>query len=264
MRVHVLQHVPFEGLGSIAAWLRQKNASITWTRFFEASVLPSLDDLDLVIALGGPMSVNDEDLLPWLRAEKRFVADAIRADKAVLGICLGAQLIASALGASVYPGAHKEIGWFPVRAQRGGAGDFSFPESVLAFHWHGETFDLPANARLLASSDACHHQAFQVGERILALQFHLETTSESAAALIAHCGEELLAQRFVQTETQLRAVPASSYQSINALMSEVLEYLVRVEDFETPAATLPRAASGGEYGERPARQRRRRSGWRFR
>ena len=227
MHVHVLQHVPFEGLGSIEAWLRQKRASISWTRFFEADILPPLDTVDLIIALGGPMSVNDESELPWLVDEKRFIAAAIELGKPVLGICLGAQLIANALGSRVTPGPKKEIGWFPVRAEMSAAGSFAFPTSTLAFHWHGETFDLPPRALHLASSEACRHQAFQVGKRVLALQFHLETTPESVDALIAHCGNELVAQRFVQTEAALRGVPTSSYEGINTLMADVLEYLTR-------------------------------------
>jgi len=100
MDVHILQHVPFEGIGSIADWLSRRGATVTSTRFFETPQLPVLADIDLVIALGGPMSVNDEEQLPWLRSEKHFVAEAIAKGKAVLGICLGAQLIASALGAN--------------------------------------------------------------------------------------------------------------------------------------------------------------------
>lgn len=225
MRVHVLQHVPFEGLGSIAAWLQQKNAALTWSRLFEANVLPSLETVDFIIALGGPMSVNDEHQFPWLRDEKRFIAAAIKAGKAVLGICLGAQLIANALGARVYSTPEKEIGWFPVCAEAGSEASFGFPGSTLAFHWHGETFDLPPDAVHLASSEACRHQAFQLGKRVLALQFHLETTSESAVGLIAHCGHELVAQRFIQSEALLLATPASCYQGVNALMADVLEYL---------------------------------------
>lgn len=227
MRVHVLQHVPFEGLGSIAEWLEQKDASINWSCLFEASVFPPLNTIDFIIALGGPMSVNDEHQFPWLREEKRFIAAAIQAGKAVLGICLGAQLIANALGARVYPGREKEIGWFPVCVEAGSEASFGFPTSTLAFHWHGETFDLPPDAVHLASSEACRHQAFQLGERVLAFQFHLETTPESAAALIAHCGHELVVQRFVQSAAELLSTPASCYRGINALMADALDYLTR-------------------------------------
>jgi len=139
MHVHILHHVPFEGLGSIADWLSRRGDSVTDTRFFETPQLPVLADIDLVIALGGPMSVNDEEQLPWLQCEKHFVTEAIANGKAVLGICLGAQLIASALGARVYPAANQEIGWFPVFAEPVVPGAFVFPARTEVFHWHGET-----------------------------------------------------------------------------------------------------------------------------
>lgn len=227
MHVHVLQHVPFEGLGSIEAWLSHRRARVTYTRFFESPHLPALADIDFIIALGGPMSVNDEEQLPWLREEKHFVADAIASNKAVLGICLGSQLIASALGSRIYPATEKEIGWFPVFAEPAVPGTFVFPESAKVFHWHGETFDLPTGAVHLASSAACRNQAFQIGERVIGLQFHLETTSESAEAIISNCANELLAQRYIQTEPALRGVPVANYAGINSLMTKILDYLVR-------------------------------------
>lgn len=227
MRAHILQHVPFEGIGSIEHWLNGRGASVGWTRFFESTELPALETLDLIIALGGPMSVNDEADLPWLRTEKRFIAAAIEARKAVLGICLGAQLIASALGAPVYPNTEKEIGWFPIAAEPHRPGCFRFPDTVQVFHWHGETFALPAGATRLASSAVCSNQAFQIGTRVLGLQFHLETTPESADAIISNCNHDLVPERFIQTESALRATPPSAYREINFLMNDVLEYLVR-------------------------------------
>jgi GMP synthase-like glutamine amidotransferase len=237
MQVHVLQHVPFEGLGSIEAWLTQRKARVGFTRFYEsAAQLPPLTDIDLIIALGGPMSVNDEEHLPWLRQEKRFIAEAIAGNKAVLGICLGAQLIASALGARVYPGPEREIGWFPISAEPAVAGTFTFPARAKVFHWHGETFDLPTGAGRLASSAACRNQAFQIGARVIGLQFHLETTPESAAAILAHCADELLENRpYIQTEPVLQAVPATDYAGINRLMAELLAYLVRDVEANRPA-----------------------------
>lgn len=225
MHVHVLQHVPFEGLGSIEAWLQQRNMSISYTRLYESDNFPPLSGIDLIIALGGPMSVNDEAALPWLRAEKRFIADAIADNKAVLGICLGSQLIANALGARVYPAAEKEIGWFPIFAEPAMLDALAFPATAEVFHWHGETFDLPSGAVLLASSTACRHQAFQYGTRVIGLQFHLETTPDSADAIIRHCADELVPQRFVQSEAELRNAGPGQYVEINALMAAILEHL---------------------------------------
>lgn len=231
MKTHVLQHVPFEGLGSIHAWLDARNARLSTTSFFEESwSLPAVDELDLLIVMGGPMSVNDEEVYPWLKDEKRFILEAIRANVPVLGICLGAQLIASALGARVYPGPQKEIGWFTVRAVETNDTAFPFPESVTPFHWHGETFDLPPGAAHLAESDACKHQAFQIGAKVIGLQFHLETTPESADALITHCRHEITPGPFVQDETTILAAPQNRYATIHGLMRRLLHYLTEGVD----------------------------------
>lgn len=227
MYVHVLQHVPFEGLGSIAAWLAQHDAVVTYTRFFESAVLPDPAAIDFVIALGGPMSVIDEQDLPWLVVEKAFVRACVAANKPVLGICLGAQLIASAHGARVYPGPQKEIGWFPIEATPTPVGAFAFPANAMVFHWHGETFDLPEGAIRLARSAACENQAFQLGSRVIGLQFHLETTAAAADAILAHCRDELVDGTYIQSEAAMRGVAPSTYAAINALMADVLSYLTR-------------------------------------
>jgi GMP synthase-like glutamine amidotransferase len=226
MRAHYLQHVPFEGLGSIEAWLRTRGATLTGTRLFLGEPLPNAGHIDLLVAMGGPMSVNDEIELPWLRSEKQFIRDEIARGTAVLGICLGAQLIASALGASVYRNKAKEIGWFPIQAVPTPAGAFKFPAHCNVFHWHGETFDLPAGALRLARSPACDNQAFQLNRNVIALQFHLETTPASANALIEHCQDDLIPGPFVQSAAELRAAPVSHYTVINSLMNNVLAYVV--------------------------------------
>jgi len=227
VKVHVLQHVPFEDIGSIAPWLEAHRAHVSYTRFFDDPALPQLNGLDLLIAMGGPMSVNDESTLPWLLSEKRFVRDAVERGIAVLGVCLGAQLIASALGARVYRNSQKEIGWFPIEATPSTTKTFRFPEKCIVFHWHGETFDLPSGAVRLAKSAICENQAFQIAQHVIGLQFHLETTPESARALLDNCGDELVPGPYVQTESDLREVPSAAYVEINSLMSEVLAYLAR-------------------------------------
>ena len=227
MRAHYLQHVPFEGLGSIESWLQAAGYEITNTRFFESVSLPDVNEVDLLIAMGGPMSVNDEGEFPWLAPEKQFIRDAIRLGKSVLGVCLGAQLIASALGARIYPNPRKEIGWFPIEAIRNPPGVFSFPEKCTVFHWHGETFDLPTGAKRLARSVACENQAFQIGQNVIGLQFHLETTPEAADLIIRNCRSELVDGTHIQTEQAMHAVPEAAYAAINKLVSEVLSYVTR-------------------------------------
>jgi GMP synthase-like glutamine amidotransferase len=222
LRVHVLQHVPFEGLGCIEPWLDARGATRTTTRFFESAGLPSIDTFDLLVALGGPMSVNDDAALPWLAAEKRLVADAIAAGRRVLGICLGAQLIAAACGARVYPNHEREIGWHFV-AQTGApwAGS-SLPARFLAFHWHGETFDLPPGAQACARSAACEHQAFTLGRNVLGLQFHLESTPATVRALVENCPADLAPGPYVQAEGAMLAEPRR-FADANAAMENLLE-----------------------------------------
>ena len=125
------------------------------------------------------------------------------------------------MGAKVYPNPAKEIGWFPVQAASS-ENEFGLPSSITVFHWHGETFDLPPRARLLARSEACENQAFQFGNRVLGLQFHLETTPEAAHQLVEHCRGELLPSEYVQSKEEILATPAERYQTINNLMARIL------------------------------------------
>ncbi len=233
MRVHFFQHVPFEGLGSIGAWLEERRHIVTATRFFEESLLPETDAIDLLIVMGGPMSVNDGARHPWLHDERSFIAGMIREGKAVLGVCLGAQLIASALGAEVYPNRTREIGWFPIRRILPPDGDlkgdgrlFQFPEECLVFHWHGETFDLPPGAVRLAESEACLNQAFQYGRRVIGLQFHLESTPSGVRDLVENCGAELNLPGSVQSPEQILSVTGHRYGEINRLMADLLSFIV--------------------------------------
>ena len=228
MRSHIFQHVPFEGPGSIEPWLRAAGHHITRTPFFiGGSTLPAIPDIDSLIVMGGPMSANDEQLFPWLAQEKAFIRRAIDDGKPVLGICLGAQLIASAMGARVYPNPTREIGWFPIHGCTvPGANNFSFPSSVNVFHWHGETFDLPSGAIHLASSDVCRLQAFQLGTSVIGLQFHLETTPASARDIVTHCSAELTPDDHVQDAATLLSATTEHYRTINRLMGEVLTFLL--------------------------------------
>lgn len=228
MRAHCLQHVPFEGLGSIAHWLEESGYEITRTRFFDRAVLPDLQAIDLLIIMGGPMSVNDEAQFPWLVDEKRFIRAAIGAQVPILGVCLGAQLIASAAGARVYRNSVKEIGWFPIYGVgANGSSVFQFPQSVDVFHWHGETFDLPEGALRIAKSDGCENQAFQLGRSVIGLQFHLETTPQTANEIVSHCRGELTPSPSVRTAEEILQAGPERYSAINHLMDEVLSFLGR-------------------------------------
>jgi GMP synthase-like glutamine amidotransferase len=227
MRVHCLQHVSFEGLGSIGPWLERAGHRIACSRLYASPELPPQRSIDALVVVGGPMSVNDEDEFPWLVAEKRLVREAIGSGKPVLGICLGAQLIASALGSNVYRNAEKEIGWFPVEGLPSEDPSlFRFPPAMRAFHWHGETFDLPPGATSLARSAACRNQAFQIGDSIIGLQFHLESTLESVRALVDNCRDELRGTPEAQSEEEILSAGAEDYAAINAEMARILDFLL--------------------------------------
>lgn len=225
MHLHYLQHVPFEGPGFIEEWAVAGGVQLTRTRLYAGEHPPSLASFDGLVIMGGPMGIHDHEGHPWLPAEKAFIAEAIEAGRTVIGICLGAQLIAEVLGAKVYPGPNKEIGWFPLR--RAPEAPEWMPDKLTAFHWHGDTFDLPEEATLLASSDACHNQGFIYRDRVVGLQFHLESTHQSIEALIGNCGEELVDAPYIQSGEQIRN-GHSNIAGINAVMDNLLNNLLQL------------------------------------
>lgn len=226
MKAHIFQHVSFEGLGALEPALRNRGCAIHATRFYADARLPDPAAVDFLVVLGGPMSVNDEAPFPWLVAERKFIRHFLATGKPVLGICLGAQLIASALGARVFPNHEKEIGWFPVTGlQHRNPSACCFPESADVFHWHGETFELPPNAVHLARSRACAHQAFQFGTAV-GLQFHLETTPATARALIENARANLVSGPYIQSEANILAVPPEKYAALHGLLEALLDHLL--------------------------------------
>jgi len=227
MKVHYLQHVPFEGLGSIEPVLKEKGHQLSATHLYANQPLPLLHDIDWLIVMGGPMGIYQEDIYPWLRMEKKFIEEAIQSGKTVLGICLGAQLIADTLGSRIYKNRHREIGWFNINRLAQASNTIlsqAIPEQAEVFHWHGDTFDIPQGAVALASSEACKNQGFIMDDRIVALQFHLETTPESVSLLVENCGNELDGSAYVQSENDLLS-NRQRFSSINQIMLSVLEAL---------------------------------------
>jgi GMP synthase-like glutamine amidotransferase len=207
MNIHFLQHVPFETPAGIGDWARQHGHSSSSTAFYENDPLPDRSDYDWLVVLGGPMNIYDHDRHPWLEEEKRFLRDAIESGKVVLGVCLGAQLISSVLGGKVIRNEFREIGWHPVWRTPESESSTVFhmlPREFTAFHWHGDVFSVPPGCTLAIESEACANQAFDYENRVFALQFHLESNTESIENLISNCEDELMCGPFVQTMSELR------------------------------------------------------------
>jgi len=182
-KVLVFRHIPSEGLGTIEPFLRQAGVGIDFCCLDKNDAIPERPgDYDAVISMGGPMNANETDRYPFLLKEQKFLELVVRDKIPLLGICLGSQMIAGILGAKVFKGPGKEIGWFPIEFNDEARRDPVFrivPEKqATVFHWHGDTFELPKGAALLASSAAYSHQAFRYGDCIYAFQFHIEITPE--------------------------------------------------------------------------------------
>ncbi|KAA2240163.1 amidotransferase [Chitinophaga agrisoli] len=208
LRIHYLEHVPFEGLGCIADWAAENGHTVTVTTFHDLVVLPDLDTIDWLIVMGGPMGVYETARYPWMAVELVYIEEAIRRQKKVLGICLGAQLIACALGARVYPHTQKEIGWFPVQfTTEGAAASLAkvFPAELPVFHWHGDTFDLPAQATSFAATGVCANQGYIYGGHVIGLQFHLEVRKADVLGMVHHGDDELAPAPYVQSAETIAA-----------------------------------------------------------
>ena len=194
MNVLIMKHIEIEGPGLIEYCLKQGNIFYQILNLSTAAHFPKLDDLTHIILLGGPMNVHEEDRYPFLREEDLFIKEAIQRGKSILGICLGAQLIAKALGAKVFKAPMKEIGWYDVSLTEIGSKDPLFstlPKTFPVFQWHEDTFELPRSSKLIATSPSVPHQAFRYGEKVFGLQFHLEVTEEMIQEWMRTYEEEL-------------------------------------------------------------------------
>ena len=201
MRIHYFQHVEFEGLYMIEDWIKKNGYSLTQTKLFEKDfTFPSIDDFDALIILGGPMSVYDNDK-PWLQEEKEYIKKAIFANKKILGLCLGGQLIAEVLGGKVAAHTHKEIGIFPIQVKNNESAKKVFAglnNNFFSLCWHSDRFEIPQGAIHLASSLACDNQAFLYKDRVLALQFHLEMNICAIKNMLVHCGYQIKPAQYIQ------------------------------------------------------------------
>lgn len=221
MRVHWLQHAEHEGLGSIGPWLARQGHRVTGTRLHRGEALPPAGAVDWLIVMGGPMNIYQHERHPWLVAEKSFINDVCVKNKKILGVCLGAQLLADVLGARITKNAWTEIGWFDIILTKEGCKSSllqDFPATFEAFHWHGDTFSLPEGTLNLMKSDACVNQAFASGPWV-GLQFHLEVRAQDARRWLAL--EAPATERYVQSAAEILRNPAR-FRDNNRLMGKLL------------------------------------------
>lgn len=229
MHIHFIQHVPFESPGYILEWAQDKGFNTSFTRMYENDSFPGIASIDWLVVMGGPMSVHDESEFSWLADEKRFIRSAIDAGKKVLGICLGSQLIADVLGARVYKNDQKEIGWWPLTTiDTKHPLTNNFPKTFNVFHWHGDTYDLPAGATLLFSTEACKNQGYLVGTKIAALQFHMEVDENLVAQMIQHGKSELVDAPFIQEDTSIFLNTMSMVPDTQMLLSRFLDAFAKL------------------------------------
>ncbi len=227
LRIHYLQHVAFEGLGYIEIWAKENGHELTTTKFNQTFQLPLTDEFEWLIILGGPMGVYDEKEYYWLKEEKNFIRSAIQANKTVIGICLGSQLLADVLGAKVYKNKTKEIGWFPVSLTEEAKNHpllIGVENTFPVFHWHGDTFDLPEGAVQLFESAACKNQAFIFRENVLGLQFHLEVLPDSINEMVQHGKHELVSNEYIQTKENILS-QTSLTTDTNKILAGILNKL---------------------------------------
>ena len=236
LRVHYFQHIAGEGFGSCYDYLKEHQAKITATEFFalpvdlslELEALPDIDEVDLLIIMGGTMSVNDEANYPWLKLEKRWLRRYLSAGKPAIGLCLGGQLIANALGASVSRNQHQELGWMDVgRVSHVPENYFQIPEKINIMQWHSETFEIPRGGVRLAQNNVCQNQMYQIGRNVLGFQFHPEMTPHALQLLIENEEDSAVFNgEYVQPIAELKKTIKSKFEQGNQLLNRAIEYVV--------------------------------------
>lgn len=229
-RICIIQHVPYETPGCIEYWIKNKSYRPEIIKIYSGEPLPAIENTDWLIVMGGPMSVHDTGIFPWLAGEKKFISRAIASGKIVIGICLGAQLVAEVLGGRVRRNEFREIGWYPVSRSGTGTGSkltAMFADAETVFHWHGDTFEIPDGASHEFASEACRNQCFVYNEKVLALQFHIEVTGSLLEGMILNGKEELVAGKYIQESKELLD-GAVNIKRNNDLMYSILDELDRL------------------------------------
>ncbi len=223
MNIHILQHAEWENIGELDKWLDSKNLTYSTTYLYKGEKLPN-QKVDFLIVMGGPMGIFDDENYIWLKEEREFIKNTISSNAKVLGICLGSQFIADALGAKVYPGKEKEIGFFNISKAIDHPITEKLPNSFEVFHWHGDTFETPKNAINLFSSEPTKNQGFIYDNRVIALQFHLEVGQKEINGFVENGISELIESKYIQHKDIIINHNFNFYKS-NSYLFYILDYI---------------------------------------
>lgn len=224
MRIHCFQFAAHEGPGVIADWARDHDVPIGTSRIFEGAAFPERGSFDMLVVMGGPMNIYQDRDFPYLKQARRFIKGYVTSGGKALGICLGSQFLADALGGRVIQNPLRETGWHPVTFTEEARSLLPcLPVTQDFLHWHGDTFELPNGAIGLGASAACENQGFLFEGRVLALQFHPEMTRAIAAALVGEYADELDGRGFVQTGDEILGRPDTDFENTNALLRRMLD-----------------------------------------
>jgi len=228
MTISVLQHAAFEGPGEIAAWAARQAHPASLHHLYRGDPLPRPETFDLLVVMGGEMNIYQYRTWPWLRPERELIRSAMEQGKRVVGICLGAQLIADALGSRVFQNAEIELGWLPVTWTDEARAAFpDLPSTATVLHWHGDTFELPAGATRLAASRGCPEQGFMIRNKCLGLQFHLEVDPALVRQFVEGQGEWPTGPCAQTSEVVLR--DAARYHEANTkILHRMLDQFCRI------------------------------------
>lgn len=202
MNIHVLQHAEWETIGQLNNWFSDKGLNYSTTHLYKGESLPT-NKIDFLIVMGGPMGIFDDEVYPWLKEERKLIKQTISSGAKVLGICLGSQFIADALGAKVFPGKEKEIGFFDINKTITNSITKDCPSKFEVFHWHGDTFETPKGATNLFNSELTENQGFIFDNRVIALQFHLEVGKKEIECFVKNGIEELSPSTYVQNKKSI-------------------------------------------------------------
>ena len=246
MRIHIIQHMPFDSAGYLSDWANQPDNFVTVSRPFETEWYPSLECFDLCIVLGGAMSAKDTQKYPWLGRELDFLEKSVIKRKKMLGICLGAQLISRVLGGTVYQSQYREIGWHPVRLTPAAKSLPLFnrsPDSWMAFHWHKDTFSIPPMGYRFAETDGCPNQGFLYEDHVMAMQFSMESDFQTVEALLSNCRNDFVLGSYVQTEEEIRTGLRTHLRSMHLLLDRWLGEWIRGPEPSPVQRSAPRASA---------------------